>query len=212
MFLRMITIAGLSIVAESCTEAKLQSDGEYRAASGARQESAGAEPLDTPPAAVPLEPNVSSQSAVAPAGVQPPSSDALGSLPAAMQPIGVSGAYLVCFQTADVNCRLNDGSGQNFAVPTEYELRFFYQNKAVPYRAATVLPCQWKLGPDILATGSITVKLLLLSQNTVVKEFTTLFEGSALPIGDGTSNPQNGCPTDINPSAGPVVFASSTTF
>lgn len=133
--------------------------------------------------------------------------------PVAANPVIVSGAYLVCIQSTDVDCRVDSDSETNIAVDPGFQLQFFYQGQAVTASESKRAGWRWKLNPQALLFGSVEVRLQFVLEGVVNRELSTVYEVSPMQIGDGsTQSVQPGCNGEIGTETQPFALEFIKSF
>ncbi len=98
----------------------------------------------------------------------------------------VGGAFLVCVQSVQVECRLDTEAMSNINPPEGLKLEFSTNNQAVTFTPSSLQGFRWHLNTTA-AVGSIRSVVLKISSASG-KEwiYQTEFDTQALQIGDGT--------------------------
>ncbi len=129
----------------------------------------------------------------------------------ANEPVMVGGAFLVCVQSAQVECRLDTNTQRNIVVPAGLKVEFFQGTKPVTYSAASIAGFRWRMTNY---TPNDPVKILQLKISAPSGKnwkYWTDFEAQPLQIGDGTTALQ-GCTQSFVKTAKLVGITFSKTY
>lgn len=132
--------------------------------------------------------------------------------PVAVEPVSVSGAYLVCIQAQDVDCRVDSDTQKNIAVDPSFQLKFYYQGQPVTAGESKRAGWRWKLNPQNLLFGSVEVRLQFALDGAAKRELTTVYEVSPMQIGDGSGSVQPGCNGEIGTQSQPFALEFIKSF
>lgn len=129
----------------------------------------------------------------------------------ANEPVMVGGAFLVCVQSAQVECRLDTNTQRNLQVPAGLKVEFLQGANALTFTAATITGFRWRMSNYNPNDPVKILQLKISSTSGKNWNYWTDFEAQPLQIGDGT-NALQGCTQTFVRTAKMVGIAFSRTY